>query len=310
VLADALPEIGEIARLRQEAHSYRSLHARALERIERIHREHGEQLEALRAKLKSAHDEIRQLEARNSELRALVKLRAKQAFGKTSERRPGRTGRTRPRKAHDAQGHGRRDLGDLRVVEERNDLPDDQKHCARCGKARRHLGDNCADFVEVEVRGYVRRVVSPQYAKTCHCPGEPSIVSAPGPARLMARNTQGISVWVLVLMDKFYFQRPTHRLLGELEAYEIPLARSTLTECERRLQTPPVWPRIRPLDFSTYAGRNDRVGLISSGRAVAGRDFRASECTGHNAEWQRAAFGSRGFVGRPGSCAVPTMTRS
>lgn len=243
MIENASPEIAlEVVQLRQQAHTWRALHRRALVRIDRLRREQRERIETLRGKLKAANEKIERLETRNSELRALVNLRSKQAFGKKSERRKGRTGRPRPKKGGQAQGHGRRNLGDLSVVEERNDLPDEQKVCTRCGKARHHLGDNCADFVEVKVEGYVRRVYSAQYAKTCRCPEEPSIVSAPAPARLLARNPLGVSAWVLVLMDKFFFQRPTHRLLGELEAYGVPLARSTLTSGMERLS-----PLFKPL---------------------------------------------------------------
>ena len=220
---------------RDRARYWEIMHARAVERIQRKEEKHCHQVEVLRAKLKAAREEIKRLKKRSSELRALVKLRAKQAFGKKSERRRGRTGRAQAKAGGPRNGHGRRDHGPLPVVVERNDLPADQQTCTRCGKARKKLGDNCADFIEVEVNGYVRRVQSAQYAKSCRCKGEASIVSAPAAARLLARNALGVSVWTLVLMDKFFFQRPTHRLLGELETYGISLARSTLTEGMKRL---------------------------------------------------------------------------
>lgn len=220
---------------RERARYWEVMHARAVERIRRKEEKHSQRVEVLRAKLKSAREEIKRLEKRNSELRALVKLRAKQAFGKKSERRRGRTGRVPMKGGRPWRGHGRREPVRLSIVVERNDLPADEQICTRCGKARKQLGDNCADFIEIEVNGYVRRVKSAQYAKTCRCKGEASIVSAAAPARLLPRNALGVSVWTLVLMDKFFFQRPTHRLLGELDAYGISLARSTLTEGMKQL---------------------------------------------------------------------------
>jgi transposase len=231
------PKAGELGveLPRDRSRYWEVMHGRAVERIEREQEKHAHQVEALRGKLKSAHEEIERLSKRNSELRALVKLRAKQAFGKKSERKRGRTGRAPTKGGGPWIGHGRRKQGHLPVVEERNDLSVEQQLCTSCGRARKNLGDNCADFIEIKVEGHVRRVRSAQYAKTCRCPGEASIVSAPAPTRLLPRNELGVSVWTLVLMDKFFFQRPTHRLLEELAAYDISLARSTLTEGMKRL---------------------------------------------------------------------------
>jgi transposase len=230
------PEIkNELARLRRDAHYWESLHARAIQKIGRLEQKHSKQLSALRGKLKAAHEKLAKLKERIAQLRALVKLRAKQAFGKKSERRTGRK-KGEKKKKGPTKGHGRRGTGNLPITEgEPNDIPKDQKCCSRCGKERCKLDDNISDTVEVEVRGYVRRVRSPQYAKTCQCPDEPSIVSAPAPKRLIPNSTLGISIWVLVLLDKYLFQRPTYRLLSELRVYGISLARSTLTEGIHRI---------------------------------------------------------------------------
>jgi len=224
----------ELVRLRRDAHYWKALHGRAVLRIDRIEKKHSKRISALRAKLKSAHELIAKLREKVAQFRALVKLRAKQAFGKKSERK--RTGRKKGKKKDDPpRGHGRRKIKSLPIEEDLNDISDDQKCCSKCGKLRCNLGDNISDTIEVEVRGYVRRVRSPQYAKACQCPDEPSIVAAPAPKRLIPYSTLGISVWVLVLMDKYLFQRPTYRLLSELEAYGITLARSTLTDGMHRI---------------------------------------------------------------------------
>lgn len=230
------PEIKrELVHLRRDAHYWEELHARAIQKIGRLEQEHSKQLSALHAKLKSAREKIARLKERVAQLRALVNLRAKQAFGKKSERRTGRK-KGEKKKGAPAKGHGRRGTRNLPIIENKpNDIPEDQECCSRCGKARCKLEDNISDTIEVEVRGYVRRVRSPQYAKTCHCPDEPSIIAAPAPKRLIPNSILGISVWVLVLMDKYLFQRPTYRLLSELEVYGISLARSTLTDGIHRI---------------------------------------------------------------------------
>jgi len=41
-------------------------------------------------------------------------------------------------------------------------------------------------------------------------------VTAPAPARLIERGKFGVSVWTSVLLDKFLYGRPSHRLLQDL----------------------------------------------------------------------------------------------
>jgi hypothetical protein len=73
----------------------------------------------LRKKLKLANETKKKLRAKIAELRALVKLRAKQAFGKKSERK--RTSRKENKNKQPRKGHPRRDFSNLEIKEEMND---------------------------------------------------------------------------------------------------------------------------------------------------------------------------------------------
>jgi transposase len=226
----------ELARFRQQANYWKSQHKRAVQRIGQIEKKHSKQLSAFRKKLSIANEKIKKLRVKIAELWVLVKLRTKQAFGKKSERR--RTSKKKDeskgeKKPH--KGHPRRDFSKIEIKEELNDLPEEKKCCSQCGKPRYELDPNISDTIEVEVKAHIRRIKSPQYAKTCQCPGEPKIIGAPVCNKLIPYNNIGISAWVLIVMDKYFFQRPTYRLLAELNTYGISLARSTLTEGLHRL---------------------------------------------------------------------------
>ena len=53
--------------------------------------------------------------------------------------------------------------------------------------------------------------------------------------RLIPNSALGVSVWVLVLLDKYAFYRPTHRLLKQLRLQGLDLAQGTLTDGLQRL---------------------------------------------------------------------------
>ena len=161
-------------------------------------------------------------------------------LGKKSERK--RTSRKENKNKQPRKGHPRRDFSNLEIKEEINDLLEEQKCCSRCGKPRCKLPANISDTIEIEVKAHIRRIQSPQYAKTCKCPDEKNIVGAPAYNKVIPYNIIGVSVWVLILMDKYFFQRPTYKLLAELETFKISLARSTLTEGMHQLS-----PLFKPL---------------------------------------------------------------
>ena len=65
-----------------------------------------------------------------------------------------------------------------------------------------------------------------EYVPNIHYFGPP--VNAPPPARLIARGKYGISVWSTVLLDKFLYGRPSHRLLQDLADHGLHMPAGTL----------------------------------------------------------------------------------
>lgn len=205
----------ELTRLKWEGRYWKAQHQRAIEREARLKKE-IEQKEAL----------IRDLRHR--------------LFGKKSETgvSPGASKESpepppkRPRgQQQGSPGHGRTPRPDLPVIEEHHELL--CKSCSQCGLPYLPFpGDEEADIVEIEVKAYRRRVCRKRYHKGCSClstTNDPEIVVAPPPPKIIPKSPYGISIWVHLLLGKYLYAQPLHRILRELRGHGLPLASGTLT---------------------------------------------------------------------------------
>jgi transposase len=131
-------------------------------------------------------------------------------------------------------GHGRSSRSALPEVVEVHDLRAPEQHCPVCGAAFLPLpGTEESTIIEVQVQAHRRRIH--RYRKGCQCAQVAGILTAPPAPRLLPKSPLGVSVWVTVLLDKYLYGRPTHRLCEELRHYGLPLAQGTLTDGLRRL---------------------------------------------------------------------------
>jgi len=184
------------------------------------------------------------------ELEAKVRLRERQLFGRKSERGGGRQDRNGSRQGNageqtkrkrgqqpDALGHGRGNHGDLPAVEELHELGSEEQCCAQCRLPFEPFpGTEDSEVIEVEVKAYRRVIRRKRYRPACACPAQPGIVTAPGVPKLVPKGGYGISVWVLILIDKFLFQRPTYRLLADLRwTRNLRISQGTVTDGLKRL---------------------------------------------------------------------------
>lgn len=213
----------EINRLRCDVAYWRAMHRKAVEREELLKNE----IEELKAKLS---------------------LRERQLFGRKSERRKGKTpdgggqrgakktGRNRGQQPG-APGHGRRLQQGLLSKDVHHDFPDSEKCCPCCGLPFEEMpGTEDSEEVVVEVRAHRRVYKRKRYKPTCQCPGIPGIVTAPVPEKLIPKGSLHLSFWVMVLLDKFLFQRPTYRLLMDLRLTQgLDIPQGTVTGGLKRL---------------------------------------------------------------------------
>ena len=126
-------------------------------------------------------------------------------------------------------GHDRRDYSNLPVEEEDVELPLESRCCPHCGKPAVEMSDTeDSEVVEIEVQAYRRQIHRKRYRVTCNCNPACRTLTAPLSPKLIPKSIYGISIWVLILLDKFASFRPTERLLGQLEQYGLALSAGTV----------------------------------------------------------------------------------
>lgn len=114
--------------------------------------------------------------------------------------------------------------------EEIVDLPEEEQTCSSCGKPLATMTDTeDSEQIESEVRAHRRVLRRRRYRKTCTCPG-PHTFTAPKPAKLIPKSLLGTSVWVEVLLAKYFNQQPTERLLASWDLLGPDLSASTLND--------------------------------------------------------------------------------
>jgi len=219
---DCCPLLAENLELRQQAGYWKSMHQRACSRLT-------------------------ELQAELEQLRAQLRLRERQLFGRKAEPAPAHSpdqatvspSAEPPHPCGQQRGRPsppRRDYSHLPVVCQELDLSAAQQQCPQCGQPFAPFpGTADSELLEIEVRAYRRRYRRHRYRPTCRCGCQPGIVTAPGPAKLIPKSQLGVSVWVTVLLDKFAFGRPTQRLLADLASHGLDLSAGTLTAGLQRL---------------------------------------------------------------------------
>ena len=102
--------------------------------------------------------------------------------------------------------------------------------CPQCGllPQRNNALDEVAEIKEIQVRAYVRRIRREAYTPTCQCGKLPAIITPPPPIRLIPRSPYGVSFWVEVIVTKFHYEQPTHRLLEDLRSQGMPVSPGTV----------------------------------------------------------------------------------
>src|SRR3954464_3351558 len=245
--------------LRQQVGYWKSRHRDALDRVA-----------ALEQKVEQLEGEKRQLQA--------------DLFGRRSEARPGndrsndledpRDDSQKPKRNRGQQpgnpGPKRRDYSHLPGREEFVALPPERSVCPCCGLPLLPLSDTeDAEQIEIEVSAYRRLIRRRRYRRTCTCEGSITL-TAPPPPKLSPKGRYGISVWVEILLDKYFSYRPTERLLASWRLWGPDLAPGTVTDGLQRLEV-----LLRPI-YEALKERNPR-GDLHQGDETRWRVFIALE---------------------------------
>ncbi len=180
-----------------------------------------------------------ELKKENVELRGKIKYLKQQLYGRKSENKnrsdifnsDEKKKETKRNKGHQPgnPGHGRRSYDHLPLVEEIYDLEEDDKECFVCGLPFKQFPNTeDSEEIEIEVKAYHRKIRRKKYLKTCQCPTVPGIITAPGPPKLIPKGKLGISVWVMILLEKYQYQHPINRGLKNLSTYGIDIPAGTV----------------------------------------------------------------------------------
>jgi transposase len=234
----------EVRELRCEVGYWKSRHADAVKRIE-----------GLKEELQQSQGQVRALQDK--------------LFGRKSEKSGGRdrsnelfdpeeaaVGRNKRGAQPGHVGHRRRDYSHLPAVEEFVPLPVESLVCPRCGKQAAMLSDTeDSEVLEIDVRAHRRRIRRRRYRAVCDCDPARRTLVAPPAAKLIPKGNYGVSIWVLVLLDKYSSYRPTERLLGQLEQYDLGLPAGTVNDGLRRIE-----PLLQPI-YEALCARNRRGDL-------------------------------------------------
>ena len=254
--------------LRQQAHYWRALHARATER-EAAWKDKAQRLEQVVGRQQV---QIAELTCELEKALARVAWLEGQVFGRKSEQcpkpnlcphdspvalddhadapdepEPGSAPRRQRGKQPGAKGYGRKRRQDLPAEDVVHDLSADRRQCPRCGKPFDVFpGTEDSEQIEWEVVLYRRIHKRTRYVPSCDCQAVTGMVTAPCPPKLIPKGMFAISFWVRLLMEKFLFQRPLHRVRKVLALEGLSVSQGTLTGGLQRIGEllQPVYTRI------------------------------------------------------------------
>lgn len=243
-----------------------AFHAR-VDRLERENLELRQQVGYWKSRHRDARDRVSALEQKVEQLEGEKRQLQADRFGRRSEAQPGddrsndledpRDDSQKPKRNRGQQpgnpGPKRRDYSHLPVREEFVELPPEQCVCPCCGLPLRPLSDTeDAEQIEIEVSAYRRVIHRRRYRRTCTCNG-PITRTAPPPPKLIPKARYGISVWVEILLDKYFSYRPTERLLAALRLWGLDLAPGTVIDGLKQLEIL-LWPIGEALKQPNSAG--------------------------------------------------------
>jgi len=227
------------ADFRREVGYWKSQHAKAVKRIEQLKEELDQsrgQVHALQDKLFGRKTEKSAPRDRSNDLFDPEEVTA------TAKKRGAQPGHT---------GHGRRDYSHLPVEEEFVTLAEESLVCPICGRLAVTMSDTeDSEVLEIDVRAHRRRIRRRRYRAACDCDPARRTFTAPPLPKLIPKGNYGISIWVLVLLDKYSSYRPTERLLGQLEQYDLDLPGGTINDGLQRME-----PMLQPI-YEAFCQRN------------------------------------------------------
>jgi transposase len=232
--------------LRQQAGYWKAQHARA---VQRLHQ--GE------AEVERLQGENRQLQSQLFGRKSEKSTSADRRNVLDGEQEDTATPRQRGQQP-DCPGPKRRDYRHLPVRDDVRELPPEQRICPQCQRPLTPSDTEDSELIEIEVQAYRRRIRRRRYQRTCACTGCSRTLTAPPPPKLIPKGRLGLSVWVEILLDKFFSHRPTERLLAQWRLLGLDLAPGTVTDGLQFLE-----PLFTPV-YQALLARNAQSGYVQA----------------------------------------------
>ncbi len=211
------------------------------------------------------------------ELKAKLRKREQQLFGRRSEKNtttpennPNTSQTEKSKKKRGQQpgspGHGRRDYDQLPTTVEAVRLSEKEARCCCCGLSYQELHDDeTSEILEViHVQPHRRVINRKRYKRQCRCKQnpDPQILLAPSADRLIPKSKLGLSVWALLLINKYEYQHPLYRTLEQLSNHGLSLAMGTVTDGMKRILPllMPVYDAITEHNVAAHHWHADETG--------------------------------------------------
>lgn len=240
------PSKTEWIALRQQVGSWKSRFRRCKQREARLCQELAElQTKNWQSLYEQAHERERLLQEQVATLQAQLCVFEQRLYGRKSEKKKKHPETLLTNPAAPARRRGqqptnpaplRRTFDHLPTHDEPCVLPADAAQCPDCGAPFAPFpGTDDGDLLEIEVRAHRRRYHRQRYRKTCTCSATPALITAPPPPKLIPKGYLGISVWVLLLLEKYAAYQPTYRFLALLRSFGVDLPLGTVTEGLKKL---------------------------------------------------------------------------
>jgi len=185
-----------------------------------------EQLTSENVRLRGGDAAALQLEL--EQLRELLARREQALFGESSEKRP----QPRPEAPASAEsqpqrGHGPQAQPQLPQIERLYELPESARECPQCGGQMRPLGDQCEESEEITVVQR-RYVLVRQRRQKYRCQCNASVVTAPGPRKLISGGRYSPEFAVEVAIGKYADHLPLERQARIMEREGLSVGSQTL----------------------------------------------------------------------------------
>ena len=161
------------------------------------------------------------------QLRELLARRERALFAESSEKRPQPPSEEAPVEKPAPRGHGPQAQPRLPEIERLHELPESQRECPQCGGQLVPLGDQSEDCEEITV---VERhfVLVKQRCRKYRCRCNASVVTAPGPRKLIPGGRYSPEFAVEVAISKYADHLPLERQAGIMEREGLKIGSQTL----------------------------------------------------------------------------------